>query len=72
MQFVATSSKTYGESKHWALGALSGAIKFDLFSIGSCSSSTYSCLDDEELELLGASWPDYSQASRELGLDILR
>jgi len=30
------------------------------------------CLDDEELELLGASWPDYSQAARELGLDILR
>jgi protein-tyrosine phosphatase len=30
------------------------------------------CLDDEELELLGASWPDYSRAARELGLDILR
>ncbi len=32
----------------------------------------YSCLDDEELELLGASWPDYFQAARDLGLDILR
>jgi len=30
------------------------------------------CLDDEELELLGASWPDYSQSARALGLDILR
>ncbi|KAI0280998.1 protein-tyrosine phosphatase-like protein [Russula aff. rugulosa BPL654] len=30
------------------------------------------CLDDEELELLGASWPDYSQSARQLGLDILR
>ncbi|KAI0000561.1 protein-tyrosine phosphatase-like protein [Russula vinacea] len=30
------------------------------------------CLDDEELEILGASWPDYSQAAQELGLDILR
>ena len=70
MQFVATSSRTYGESKPWALDALSGALNFDY--IESCSSSTYSCLDDEELELLGASWPDYSQAARELGLDILR
>ncbi|KAN0111489.1 phosphatases II [Russula decolorans] len=30
------------------------------------------CLDDEELELLGTSWPDYSQSAHELGLDILR
>jgi hypothetical protein len=32
----------------------------------------YSCLDDEELDFLGASWPEYSQTARELGLDILR
>lgn len=30
------------------------------------------CLDDEELNFLGAPWPEYSQAARELGLDILR
>ncbi|KAI0305419.1 protein-tyrosine phosphatase-like protein [Multifurca ochricompacta] len=30
------------------------------------------CLDDEELSFLGAPWPEYSHAARELGLDILR
>ncbi|KAF8270249.1 protein-tyrosine phosphatase-like protein [Lactarius quietus] len=30
------------------------------------------CLDDEELNFLGAPWPEYSQAARDLGLDILR
>lgn len=30
------------------------------------------CLDDEELSFLGAPWPEYSQAARGLGLDILR
>ncbi|KAH9083895.1 phosphatases II [Lactarius deliciosus] len=30
------------------------------------------CLDDEELNFLGAPWPEYSQAAREIGLDILR
>ena len=29
-------------------------------------------LDDEELELLGASWLGYSRAAEEVGLDILR
>jgi hypothetical protein len=53
------------------LDASSGALNFDLLH-RVCTSSTYSCLDDEELELLGASWPDYSRAARELGLDILR
>ena len=30
------------------------------------------CLDDEELEFLGASWSEYSCAAEEIGLDILR
>lgn len=30
------------------------------------------CLDDEELEFLGASWPDYARAADEVGLDVLR
>jgi hypothetical protein len=34
--------------------------------------TVFSCLDDEELNFLGAPWPEYSQASRELGIDILR
>ncbi|KAF8580005.1 hypothetical protein K439DRAFT_1654413 [Ramaria rubella] len=30
------------------------------------------CLDDDELEFLGASWSQYSQIARGVGLDILR
>jgi protein-tyrosine phosphatase len=30
------------------------------------------CLDDEELEFLGASWSEYSSAAEEVGLDVLR
>lgn len=30
------------------------------------------CLDDEELEFLGASWSEYSHAAQEVGLDVLR
>lgn len=30
------------------------------------------CLDDEELEYLGASWAQYAQAAKHLGLDVLR
>ncbi|KAF6760002.1 protein-tyrosine phosphatase-like protein [Ephemerocybe angulata] len=30
------------------------------------------CLDDEELELLGAPWPAYQQSAQTLGIDILR
>lgn len=30
------------------------------------------CLDDEELEFLGASWSEYSHAAEEVGLDVLR
>jgi protein-tyrosine phosphatase len=30
------------------------------------------CLDDEELEFLGASWSEYSRAAEEVGLDVLR
>jgi len=31
-----------------------------------------SCLDDSELELLGASWPEYERVAREVKLDVLR
>lgn len=31
-----------------------------------------SCLDDDELELLGASWPQYSEVAQSVGLDVLR
>ncbi|KAF8504125.1 hypothetical protein JB92DRAFT_2969022 [Gautieria morchelliformis] len=30
------------------------------------------CLDDEELEFLGASWPQYSEIAQAVGLDVLR
>lgn len=30
------------------------------------------CLDDDELEFLGASWAEYSRAAEEVGLDVLR
>ncbi|KAA1474245.1 phosphatases II [Dentipellis sp. KUC8613] len=30
------------------------------------------CLDNEELDFLGAPWPEYSQAAQDLGLDVLR
>ncbi|KII92865.1 hypothetical protein PLICRDRAFT_103890 [Plicaturopsis crispa FD-325 SS-3] len=30
------------------------------------------CLDDNELEFLGASWPEYSAAANSVGLDVLR
>ncbi|KAH8119472.1 phosphatases II [Phellopilus nigrolimitatus] len=30
------------------------------------------CLDDSELDFLGASWPDYARVANELGLDVLR
>ncbi|KDQ57734.1 hypothetical protein JAAARDRAFT_130821 [Jaapia argillacea MUCL 33604] len=30
------------------------------------------CLDDEELEFLGASWSEYSRVAHEVGLDVLR
>jgi protein-tyrosine phosphatase len=30
------------------------------------------CLDDEELEFLGACWSEYSRAAEEVGLDVLR
>lgn len=30
------------------------------------------CLDDEELEYLGASWTQYAEAADRLGLDVLR
>ena len=31
-----------------------------------------SCLDDEELELLGVPWAEYSSTAVELGFDVLR
>lgn len=31
-----------------------------------------SCLDDEELDLLGASWPQYHAIAQVVGLDVLR
>lgn len=31
-----------------------------------------SCLDDEELQYLGAPWDEYSRTADELGLDVLR
>jgi len=30
------------------------------------------CLDDDELEFLGASWTEYSRVANETGLDVLR
>lgn len=30
------------------------------------------CLDDDELDFLGASWSEYSRAAEEIGLDVLR
>jgi protein-tyrosine phosphatase len=32
----------------------------------------FSCLDDEELELLGASWQVYLRSAQALGMDVLR
>ena len=31
-----------------------------------------SCLDDSELDYLGASWAEYSRVANDLGLDVLR
>lgn len=31
-----------------------------------------SCLDDTELEFLGAPWPEYQTATNKIGLDVLR
>lgn len=31
-----------------------------------------SCLDDTELEFLGAPWPEYQAATNKIGLDVLR
>lgn len=33
---------------------------------------TRSCLDDEELEYLGAPWEEYAHTADTLGLDVLR
>lgn len=30
------------------------------------------CLDDTELEFLGAPWPEYQGATSKIGLDVLR
>ena len=30
------------------------------------------CLDDDELEYLGASWAQYAQSTKDLGIDVLR
>lgn len=35
-------------------------------------SSTNSCLDDQELELLGAPWAEYEECARINGIDVLR
>lgn len=40
-----------------------------LFSINLCISS---CLDDDEMEFLGAPWPEYEDTANVVGLDILR
>ena len=32
----------------------------------------YSCLDDSELEYLGAPWSEYEQCTSRTGLDVLR
>lgn len=36
------------------------------------NASNPSCLDDEELALLGASWPAYLESAQALGIDVLR
>lgn len=33
---------------------------------------SHSCLDDNEMDFLGAPWPEYFQAAQEIGLEILR
>lgn len=35
-------------------------------------STLHSCLDDTELELLGAPWPKYMKAAQQAGIDVLR
>lgn len=30
------------------------------------------CLDDGELEFLGARWPEYERLTRQIGIDVLR
>ena len=32
----------------------------------------YSCLDDNELEFLGAPWSEYEYCASRIGLDVLR
>ena len=38
---------------------------------GVCSCG-HSCLDDEELQYLGAPWDEYSRTADELSIDVLR
>lgn len=48
-------------------GALPGCNRHHVFTYPGRS-----CLDDEELELLGVPWAEYSSTADELGLDVLR
>ncbi|KAJ4468235.1 hypothetical protein J3R30DRAFT_1686976 [Lentinula aciculospora] len=43
-----------------------------LLVLGIHLSNSASCLDDTELEFLGAPWPEYQAATNKLGLDVLR
>lgn len=54
-------------------GAICRSVPQDLARIRSLGVGLIiNCLDDGELAFLGASWPDYSAAAAELGIDVLR
>lgn len=62
---------TCSASKTSALLALSGAA-LCLNGIDTYTHVDYSCLDDEELGLLGIPWAEYAFIAGQLGLDVLR
>ncbi len=37
-----------------------------------CTHAPLSCLDDDELEFLGAPWKEYEQCAKQIGIDVLR
>ncbi|KAG8906940.1 hypothetical protein FRB99_005714 [Tulasnella sp. 403] len=54
-------------------GAICRSLPQDLARIRSLNVGlVINCLDDSELEFLGAPWKEYSELARRLGLDVLR
>ena len=42
------------------------------FAFALSTNATISCLDDDELEFLGAPWPEYERCANRINIDVLR